>query len=222
MEFIHQLSQSWSHFTNYLEELLFWAMLAYGYRAVFFGVMLENAGLPVPGETILIVAGYFAANGHFKLRYVILTALIGAVIGDNIGFAVGRYFGRDFLLRYGRYLFLTPARVAAIDRFFVSHGNKTILWARFITGLRVFAALFAGSSKMPWRTFLAYNFAGAVIWSVVIATLGYIFAPSLHALERWVGRGGVILLVTVLIAAAIIWKIRRARKVAAIEATSKA
>ena len=219
MDILHQLSHAWSYFTGHVEAFIFWTMLRYGYRTIFFGVMLENAGLPVPGETILIIGGFFAAKGHFHLGYVMAVATCGAVIGDNIGFAVGRHYGRDFLLRNGKWFFLTHKRIAAIDRFFQGHGDKTILVARFITGLRVFAALFAGTSQMKWRTFLAYNFAGAVIWSVVIATLGYVFAPSWHALERWIGRGGAALLVAAIVIAVIAWKINHGRKLAAREAT---
>ena len=156
-------------------ELIEQYMLLYGYWVVFFGVMLENAGVPVPGETILLIAGYFAGIGKFNIAMVMMIAAVGAVVGDNIGFAVGHHFGRGFLLRVGRYMFLTPERFAAMDRYFHRHGNKTILVARFITGLRVFAALFAGASHMRWRVFLLYNVMGAVLWSVVITTLGYLW-----------------------------------------------
>ena len=189
-------------------------MLLYGYWVVFFGVMLENAGLPIPGETILLIAGYFAATGEFNIALVMLIAAVGAVVGDNIGFAVGHHFGRGFLLRIGRYVFLTPERFAAMDKYFHLHGNKTILVARFITGLRVFAALFAGASHMKWRIFLLYNVMGAVIWSIVITTLGYLFGASLPILIKWVGRSGTILLVVGVIAAFVTWQVyrRRAKK----------
>jgi membrane protein DedA with SNARE-associated domain len=190
-------------------------MLAYGYWAVFFGVMLENAGLPIPGETILLVGGYFAASrpDQFNLIRVMLTAATGAVIGDNIGFAIGHHYGRGFLLRIGRFFFLTPKRFEHMENFFVKHGNKTILVARFITGLRVFAALLAGASrKMPWRVFLAYNLAGAILWAVVITLLGYLFGQSLPLLVKWVGRTGTILLVAAIVIGIIAWRIQRHRK----------
>ena len=187
-------------------------MLAYGYWAVFFGVMLENAGVPVPGETILLVAGYFSATGEFHIALVMLIAATGAVIGDNIGFAIGHHYGRAFLLRIGRYFFLTPKRFAHMENYFKSHGNKTILVARFITGLRVFAALLAGASKMPWRIFVVYNIAGALLWSVVITTLGYLFGASLPLLVKWVGRTGTIFLVVAILGAIVIWKVRRHRR----------
>jgi membrane protein DedA with SNARE-associated domain len=186
-------------------------MIVYGYWAVFFGVMLENAGLPVPGETILLVAGYFAASGEFSLFSVMLIAATGAITGDNIGFAVGRRYGRGFLLRVGKYFFLTPARFVYFESFFARFGSKTILVARFITGLRVIGALLAGASGMPWRTFFVYNVAGAILWATTIAALGYFFGQSLPFLLKWVGRSGTILLVAVVIAAAILWHFYKPR-----------
>ena len=184
-------------------------MLAYGYWAIFFGVMLENAGLPVPGETILLVAGYFAWTGEFNIAPVMLIAAVGAVIGDNIGFAIGHHYGRGFLLKIGRFVFLTPKRLELMESFFQKHGNKTILVARFITGLRVFAALLAGASNMRWRVFLVYNVAGAVLWSIVITTLGYVFGQSLPLLLKWVGRSGTIFLIVAIVIGVISWRIYR-------------
>lgn len=166
----------------------------YGYWVVFFGVMLENAGVPVPGETILLAAGFFAAQGHFQIWGVIAIAALGAVLGDNAGYFIGRRVGRATLERYGRYAGLTHSRIAHMDRFFAAHGNKTILVARFITGLRVFAALLAGSSRMQWRTFVIYNMLGAVLWSVAITLAGFFFGRSWDALERWIKGAGLIAL----------------------------
>src|SRR5258706_10110801 len=152
MDFLHNSLQLIEHY-----------MLAFGYWGVFFGVMLENAGVPVPGETILLIAGYFASTGKFHLGLVMLIAATGAVIGDNMGFAIGHHYGRNVLLRIGRFFFLTPKRFTHMENFFERHGNKTILVARFITGLRVFAGPLAGASgKMPCLGFLAFHLAGAV------------------------------------------------------------
>lgn len=182
----------------------------YGYWVVFFGVMLENAGLPVPGETILLAAGFATAHGIFSLPLVMVVAALGAVTGDNIGFLVGHHFGRNIIEKYGRFVLLTPARVERMEGFFDRHGNKTILVARFITGLRVFAALFAGASRMRWRTFFVYNVAGAILWAVAITTLGHLFGDSWPILERWIGRSGVIALVAVVIVAVIGWRLKKA------------
>src|SRR6266436_9658229 len=200
MDFLHNSLQLIEHY-----------MLVYGYWAVFFGVMLENAGVPVPGETILLVAGYFASTGEFNIALVMIIAATGAVVGDNIGFAIGHHYGRGILLRFGRFIFLTPKRLESMENYFQSHGNKTILVARFITGLRVFAALLAGASKMRWRVFFVYNVAGALLWSIVITTLGYLFGQSLPLLVKWVGRSGTILLIVAIVMAVIVWRIRRHR-----------
>lgn len=201
MDFLHNSLQLIEHY-----------MLAYGYWAVFFGVMLENAGVPVPGETILLIAGYFASTGEFNIALVMLIAATGAIVGDNIGFAIGHHYGRGFLLRVGRFFFLTPKRFEHMENYFERHGNKTILVARFITGLRVFAALLAGASKMPWRIFFVYNVAGAVLWSVVITTLGYLFGQSLPLLIKWVGRSGTIILIAVIVIGFIAWRVQKHRK----------
>jgi membrane protein DedA with SNARE-associated domain len=154
--------------------------------------MLENAGIPVPGETILLAAGFFAAQGHFTLWKVMGIAAIGAVLGDNAGYWIGHKLGRVTLERYGRYVGLTHARVAHMDRFFSAHGNKTILVARFITGLRVFAALLAGASRMPWAAFAVYNMLGAVLWSLAISLAGFFFGRSWDVLERWIRGTGLV------------------------------
>lgn len=166
----------------------------YGYWVVFFGVMIENAGVPVPGETILLAAGFFASQGHFNLWGVMAIAGLGAALGDNTGYLIGRKVGRATLERYGRYAGLTHRRIAQMDRFFTAHGNKTILIARFITGLRVFAALLAGSARMPWRSFAIYNMLGAALWSVAISLAGFFFGRSWDVLEHWIKGAGLIML----------------------------
>ncbi|HEX8709154.1 MAG TPA: DedA family protein [Pyrinomonadaceae bacterium] len=186
--------------------------ISYGYWTVFVGVMLENAGLPVPGETILLAAGFFAADGHFNLALVMLIAMSGAIIGDNIGFAIGHHYGRGFLLRFGKYFFLTPRRLVHINDFFERHGNKTILIARFVTGLRVFAAIFAGASEMRWRVFLFYNAVGAVLWAIAISLVGYLFGNSWPMLEKWVGRSGLFILLAGIITGIILWHLHSRRK----------
>src|SRR5437870_4027855 len=200
MEFLHNSLQLIEHY-----------MLIYGYWAVFFGVMLENAGVPVPGETILLVAGYFASTGEFHLWLVMLIAATGAVVGDNIGFAIGHHYGRSVLLRIGRFIFLTPRRLAHLESYFTRYGDKTILVARFIFGLRVVGALLAGASNMKWRIFVVYNVAGAVLWSTVITTLGYLFGASLPLLAKWVGRSGTILLTAAIVIGLIAWRVQRHR-----------
>jgi membrane protein DedA with SNARE-associated domain len=199
-------------FLNNSLQLIEQYMNQYGYWAVFFGVMLENAGLPIPGETILLVAGFLCSKHQLNIALVMMIAATGAVIGDNIGFAIGHHYGRGILLRFGRFVFLTPKRLDHMTNYFASHGNKTILIARFITGLRVFAAILAGASRMPWRVFVVYNVAGAVLWSVVITSLGFLFAHSLPLLVKWVGRSGTVLLIATIILGVVVWRVRASRR----------
>ncbi|HMG35800.1 MAG TPA: DedA family protein [Blastocatellia bacterium] len=187
----------------------------YGYWVVLLGVMLENAGLPVPGETVLLAAGFFASQGHFQLLLVMLVAAVGAVLGDNAGYYIGRRVGRAALARWGRYGGLTTRRLERFDKFFHQHGDKTILVARFITGLRVFAALLAGAAHMPWRTFALYNMLGAILWSVAISLAGFFFGHSWNLLEQWVGRAGLIALALVVAGLVIAFVIKRRRAAAA-------
>ncbi len=164
----------------------------YGYAVVFVGVLLENAGLPVPGETALLAGAALAHFGRLSLVWVIVTAIGGAILGDNVGFLIGRWRGRGLAERHGWRIGLTPARLALFDRFFERHGARTVFIARFITGLRVFGALLAGASGLPWLKFLFYNATGAVVWSAAVAFAGYALAYSWETLERWIGRAGLI------------------------------
>jgi membrane protein DedA with SNARE-associated domain len=171
----------------------------YGYAVVFVGVLLENAGLPVPGETVLLAGGALSRLGHLSLVRVIVTALVGAIIGDNIGFLIGRRGGRALAERHGWKIGLTPARLEDFDRFFARHGAKTVFIARFVTGLRVFGAVLAGGSGMSWKTFLIFNATGAVAWATAVAMAGYSLAYSWGTLERWIGDSGLVALVVVVI-----------------------
>jgi len=182
----------------------------YGYAVVFAGVFLENAGLPVPGETALLAGGALAHAGRLSIEWVIVTAIAGATLGDNLGFLIGRLGGRVLAERHGWRLGLTAARLAEFDRFFARHGAKTVFIARFVTGLRVFGALLAGGSEMAWRTFLFYNATGAVVWATAVGAAGYFLGHSWETLERWIGRGGVIAFAVVGALAA--WAALRARR----------
>jgi membrane protein DedA with SNARE-associated domain len=180
----------------------------YGYAAVFAGVFLENAGLPVPGETMLLAGAALSHGGTLSLPKVIVTAIAGATLGDNLGFFIGRRGGRRLVERFGARLGFTPARLRQFDEFFARHGGRTVFIARFITGLRVVGAVLAGASAMRWPSFIAYNAAGAVVWSIAIAAAGYALGHSWDMLERWIGRTSVIGLAA---AAAVIaiWAARR-------------
>jgi membrane protein DedA with SNARE-associated domain/membrane-associated phospholipid phosphatase len=166
----------------------------YGYVIVFLGVMLESAGVPLPGETILIAAGFLVQQGHLDVGDAIIFGILGAVIGDQIGYWVGREGGRRFVLRWGRYVLITPERLEHAERFFARHGGKAVFLARFVAGLRVFGALVAGISRMHWRTFFFYNALGGAAWATAAVLAGYLVGGSIDLLGRWVGRASLLLL----------------------------
>jgi membrane protein DedA with SNARE-associated domain len=169
----------------------------YGYAVVFVGVLLENAGVPVPGETALLGGAAMAQFGRLSLFRVIVTAIAAAIVGDNIGFLVGRYGGRTLAERHGSKVGLTPSRLHEFDGFFERYGPQTVFIARFVTGLRVVGAVLAGGSGLRWPTFLFYNALGAMVWSTAVAAAGYSLAYSWDTLDRWIGRSGLVALVLV-------------------------
>lgn len=152
-----------------------------GYPGIAAVVGLESAGLPLPGETTLLAASYLAAKGHLSLPLVIGSAALGAVVGDSVGYLIGRKGGRRLLEKYGRWLGITPEKLAKADRYFERHGAKTVFFGRFVALLRVLAGPLAGASRMPYRRFLAANVAGAVTWATTMGTLGFFFGKPVAA-----------------------------------------
>jgi len=173
----------------------------YGYLVVFFGVMLESSGVPLPGETILLAAGFLAQRGHIDVGDTIVFGILGAVVGDQLGYWVGREGGRPFVLRWGRYARITPERLARAEAFFERHGGKAVFLARFFAGLRVFGALVAGISRMRWPTFAFYNVLGGTVWATAVVLVGYLAGGSLGLVQRWLGRATLVL--TALVAVAV-------------------
>ncbi len=168
----------------------------YGYPILFAAVLAETAGLPVPGETAVLLAGLLASRpgSPLSLVWVMVVAAVAAVLGDNLGFWLGRRWARRRLQQGKRFLFLTPRTLLVVEGYFEHYGTLTIFFARFIAGLRVVAALAAGTSRMAWPRFLLANAGGAVAWAVSMSLLGYYCGQSWHALHKWLGRGGLILL----------------------------
>ena len=169
----------------------------YGYLVVFFGVMIESAGVPLPGETILVASGVLVHRGVLDPGDAVLFGALGAVVGDQIGYWLGRRGGRPFVLRWGRYVFITPERLGRAEAFFAHHGGKAVFLARFIAGLRVFGALVAGMSRMRWRTFFLYNTLGGAVWATAAIAVGYFLWSSLGLIEHWLGRASLLLAVLV-------------------------
>ncbi len=163
-------------------------IVGYGLWAVFLIVMFESAGVPLPGETALVSAAiYSGMTGNLQITHIIGVAAAGAIIGDNIGFWVGRTWGLPLLHRHGHWINLTEKRLALGDRLFKSHGAKIVFFGRFIAFLRIFAALLAGALRYGWKPFMFYNALGGVIWALVFGLGGYIFGDAVTRLSGPIG-----------------------------------
>jgi membrane protein DedA with SNARE-associated domain len=199
------------------------ALNTLGYPAVVLFIFLESTGLPIPGETMLLVASFYAATSdRLLLPIIIACAALGAIMGDNLGYYIGRTGGRAFAERFGRYLFLKMEHLDKAEMFFRRHGPKTVFFGRFIALLRIWAAFLAGMNRMNWRTFLFYNAAGGIAWATLMGSLGYIAGRYFHDhLEQvlhlartigWIGLGAVAL---VALGAFVLVRVRRAHHLSA-------
>lgn len=172
---------------------------SYGYLAVGGLVMLEDFGIPVPGETILVAASVYAGAGRLSIVVVGLVAVAGAIIGDNIGYAIGRFGGRALVLRYGRFVLITEERLAKAEGFFARWGGPIVVIARFIEGLRQANGIIAGISEMPWPRFTMYNAIGAALWVGVWTTVGYLAGDHIEVIYATVTRYSLYVLIAVVV-----------------------
>jgi membrane protein DedA with SNARE-associated domain len=153
-------------------------LLSYGLILLFGAVAIESAGIPVPGETALVTAAFLASQGHYSIVAVIAVAAAGAIIGDNVGYWIGREGGRNLLERWGPVRRYADKALPPAERFFEKHGAKAVFFGRFIAFLRVTAAWLAGISRMTWWRFLLWNAAGGILWAIVISLLAYQFGKA--------------------------------------------
>ena len=186
----------------------------YGYLAVVALVLIEDFGVPVPGETVLILAAVYAGAGRLNIVLVALLGFLGALLGDNIGFAIGHFGGRPLAERYGRYIFLTRERLEKATSFFERHGGKIIIVARFIEGLRQANGIIAGISGLRWTRFLVFNAIGAALWVAVWTSVGYFSGSHIDTIYADATRYDKYLLVALalVVAAYVALRIRRARR----------
>jgi len=155
----------------------------YGLAVVAGVIGLECIGLPFPGETVLILASIFAGTKHdLNIISVVLTAAGGAIVGQMVGYLIGREFGYWLLLRYGSYLRITESRIKLGEYLFLRHGGKIVIVARFIPVLRSLAGILAGANRMPWRRFLLANVVGAVIWASFFGFAAYMLGRQFERL----------------------------------------
>jgi membrane protein DedA with SNARE-associated domain len=175
----------------------------YGYAAVFVVVLLESSGIPLPGETILVCASVYAGTQHgLDIRVIIGAAACGAILGDNIGYWVGRSFGRSLLLKYGHYAGIGAQKLALGEYLFMRYGGAIVFFGRFVALLRVYAALLAGINRLRPVDFALYNAAGGLIWAGTFGTGGYFLGKNL---QNFVGPIGWVALAGFAVGSYCIW-----------------
>lgn len=185
----------------------------HGYLAVGGLIFLEDFGVPVPGETALITAAVYAGTGHLSLLLVAVVAMCAAVLGDNLGYLIGRLGGLALVNRYGKYVGLTARRYATAEKFFRRQGPKIVILARFVEGLRQANGIIAGTTEMPWRSFLIFNTIGAALWVTTWILIGDLAGQHLNAIYQQFQRYSLIaLILAVVVIVAVVIRHVRARK----------
>jgi membrane protein DedA with SNARE-associated domain len=192
--------------THHIFDMLRGALVHYGYWAVAAVLVLESAGLPLPGETILLLASFLAFSQHeLQLPWVIVVGTLASTAGGEVGFAMGRYGGRPLIERYRHIFSIDASTVARGDRLFERYGAATVFLARFLFGMRVLASLLAGALHMPWRKFVLCNFLGAAVWVTAICSAGYLFGRHWGRLMLDVKRIELLVVIMVVVAGLIWW-----------------
>jgi membrane protein DedA with SNARE-associated domain len=190
------------HFEGWLHD--------WGYLAVGGFLFFEDFGIPLPGETMLIAASLYAGAGHVNIWLVAMVGFVAAVLGDNVGYVIGRYGGHDVVLKYGKVVFITPDRLDRAEAFFSRHGGQVVFIARFVEGLRQLNGVIAGIVEMPWRRFVLFNMLGAATWVAFWCSVGYFAGDHVETITRYATY--VAIAVGVVFLAWLAWQIRRRRK----------
>ncbi len=182
----------------------------YGYWAVFIGIAIENMGIPLPGETIVIVGGFLAGSGELNYWLVLSSAIAGAILGDNFGYWVGRFGGWQLLVKIGRVFGIQEQQLEQAKDRYSRNAMQAVFFGRFVTLLRIFAGPLAGITQMPYKQFLLCNSGGAAVWATTIVSLSF-FLGKIVSLERivgWTAQIGVValLLVVAFLLVPIIWQ----------------
>jgi membrane protein DedA with SNARE-associated domain len=168
-----------------------------GYPAAGLGILVESSGIPFPGEATLLVVAAYAAAGHLDIRLVVVLGALGGILGADLGYLAGYRGGRPFVERFSHLLHVNSGALARSEMFFTRYGGTTILFARFVLGLRTWASLLAGMSRMPFWTFQLYSSAGALAWALVIGAVGFYLGSNwswVQELIRAMGAGGLVAL----------------------------
>jgi membrane-associated protein len=180
-----------------------------GLPVVFLLIAIETMGIPVPGETALVTAAIVASRGRLDIEVVIAVAAAAAILGDNVGFAIGRKLGRRLLTAPGPFLHHRRRVIAVGEPFFDRHGPKAVFLGRWVTGLRITAAWMAGVTRMSWPVFLFWNALGGIAWAASIGLFAYFAGHTAEKLIHLAGLGGAAL---VILAGVVLWFVLRARR----------
>ena len=192
--------------THHIFELLRGALVHYGYWAVAALLLLEGAGLPLPGETILLLASFLAYSEHeLQLPWVIVVGTVASTLGGEIGFALGQRGGRPLIERYRHVFSIRAETVERGDRLFERYGAAAVFLGRFLFGMRVLASLLAGALHMPWRKFVLFNFLGAAVWVSAICGAGYLFGGHWGRLAHDLRRVDLLVGIVVVVAGLWLW-----------------
>ncbi len=183
----------------------------YGYWAVLLFIAIESMGIPFPGETMLLVAAIYAGTTHrLSIPLVIVAAASGAILGDNVGFWIGREGGFRLLRRYGRYIRLDERKLKVGLYLFRKHGGKVVFFGRFVAVLRAWAAFLAGTNRMRWPPFLLFNALGGIVWATVYGLGGYFLGENINRLEGPIGTISIVLAALIIIASLVfVWRNER-------------
>jgi membrane-associated protein len=192
--------------THHILDLLREALVHYGYWAVAAALLLENAGVPMPGETVLLLASFLAySEQRLQLGWIVVLGTLAAAVGDNLGYAIGNYGGRPLLERYRTIFRVSDAVVMKGERLFERYGAVTILFARFVFGMRVIAGPLAGVLRMRWKAFALFNFLGAALWVSTISLAGYFFGSRWRILMYFMKRFDLALAAVFVLVVAVVW-----------------
>jgi membrane protein DedA with SNARE-associated domain len=175
---------------------------ALGYPAAGLGILIESAGVPFPGEALLLAAAAWSAARHHSIAVVILFGFLGSVAGADIGYYMGHRGGRPFVERFGHLFRIRPEHIARAEIFFARHGDKAVLAARFILGLRTWGSMLAGMARMPFWRFQVFSAIGGLAWAVVVGLAGYLLGSNLGliaAIIRDVGIGGLVIVALIVV-----------------------